>query len=257
MTEIIAITNQKGGVAKTTNTINIAGALADEGQHVLVVDGDPQGYLTHRLGFEDEYAAEEDTFYDAYRSPNDYAVEDLVVEHDEFDVLPANVDMFQLEQDLTASRMQPLQRLDLLLGDTDTWDVILIDAPPSLGPLNDNAVVAADSLIVPAAADNSARLALTHLFRQLDSLEGHYDQVSIEIAGVLVSNVEYPLDNEQEEALSWFEERFDGQAPVWVVRKRVAIARAIDDHHASIFHPDAEDCDMTSVFRDVAREVMA
>lgn len=256
MTEIIAVTNQKGGVAKTTNTINIAGALADEGYDVLAVDGDPQGYLTHRLGFKDAYGEDGDTFYEAYLSPSDFDVSDLVVEHDEIDVLPANVDMFQLEQELTASGMQPRKRLDSLFRDVSEWDAIIVDAPPSLGPLNDNVVLASDSLLIPAAADNSARLALTHLFRQLDTLEDHYD-TTVDVQGVLVSNVEYPLDNEQEDALSWFEDRFETQAPVWVVRNRVAIARAIDQHHGSLYHPDAEDCDMKQVFTDVAREVMA
>lgn len=68
MTRRIGITNQKGGVSKTTNAINVAGALADRGVDVLTVDMDPQGYLIRRLGFEDAYAADPPSLYDALQS---------------------------------------------------------------------------------------------------------------------------------------------------------------------------------------------
>lgn len=250
----LGITNQKGGVSKTTNTINLAGALADQGLNVLAVDMDPQGYLTHRLGFEDEYAAEPPSLYDGLNEPADHAVSDLVVTHDEFDLLPANVDMFRLEQDLIASGMRPRMRLKSLLDGVTGWDVIVIDAPPSLGPLNDNVVLATERLLVPVEADESSQLALNHLLRQLDTLEDNYG-TTIDIAGVLVSNVAYPLDNEQQEAIEWFEERFEGHVPVDIVRNRVAIKRAVQDEH-SIYHDDAEETDMTDVYQTVAQEVV-
>lgn len=102
MTKRIGIVQQKGGVAKTTDTINIAGSLAERGLSVLAVDMDPQGYLTHRLGFEADYTSESPSLYTALREPNDHTTGDLVVEHAEYDLLPANIDMFRLEQDLIA-----------------------------------------------------------------------------------------------------------------------------------------------------------
>ena len=262
MTLKIGITNQKGGVSKTTNSLNIAGALADDDQSddgdsgvsVLAVDMDPQGYLTHRVGFKDAYAAEPPSLYDALQSPSEYDIPDLVVHHDEFDLLPANIDMFRLEQDLIASGMRPRMRLRSLLKNTTDWDVIVIDAPPSLGPLNDNVVLATEQLLVPVEADESSQLALNHLLRQLDTLEENYDVV-IDILGVIVSNVSYPLDNEQQAAIEWFRRRFEGRVPVWIVRTRAAIKRAVKDHR-SIFADDAEDTDMTDIFAEIATEVI-
>ena len=253
MTQKIGITNQKGGVSKTTNTINVAGALAARDVDVLAVDMDPQGYLTHRLGFEDAYKADPPSLYDALQSPSEYDVTDLVVEHSEFDLLPANIDMFRLEQDLIASGMRPRMRLQTLLDDVTAWDVIVIDAPPSLGPLNDNVVLATEEILVPVEADESSQLALNHLLRQFDTLEANYD-VDISIRGLIVSNVSYPLDNEQKEAIEWFENRFGEHVPVWIVRTRAAIKRAVKQQ-GSIFAADAEETDMADVYDAIAAEV--
>lgn len=253
MTRRIGITNQKGGVSKTTNTINVAGALAEQGLDVLAVDMDPQGYLTHRLGFKDEYAADPPSLYNGLQSPNDYDVDDLVVHHEEFDLLPANIDMFRLEQDLIASGMRPRMRLKSFLEGVTLWDAIVIDAPPSLGPLNDNVVLATEQLLVPVEADESSQLALNHLLRQLDTLEENYG-VEIDLLGIIVSNVSYPLDNEQEEAIEWFNERFEGRVPLWIIRTRAAIKRAVKDQ-GSVFNQDAEETDMTEVYAEIAEEV--
>ena len=253
MTLTLGITNQKGGVAKTTDTINIAGALADSGLDVLAVDMDPQGYLTHRLGFDDAYTADPPSLYDGLTEPTEHTVAELIVSHDEYDLLPANVDMFRLEQDLIASGMRPRMRLNSLLDGVDDWDVILIDAPPSLGPLNDNVVLATEQLLVPVEADESSQLALNHLLRQLDTLEDNYN-TSIDILGMMVSNVSYPLDNEQKAAIEWFEERFEAHVPVWIIRNRAAIKRAMQNTH-SVFAEEAEETDMTEVFAEIAAEV--
>ena len=161
--------------------------------------------------------------------------------------------MFRLAQDLIASGMRPRLRLDNVLTEATDWDVILVDAPPSLGPLNDNVVLATDGLIVPVEADESSQLALNHLLRQLDTLEDNYD-TRIDIFGIIVSNVAYPLDNEQEAAIEWFEERFENRVPVWQIRNRVDIKRAIQSGY-SIFHPDAEDIDMEDEYSQIAQEV--
>jgi len=253
MTRKIGITNQKGGVSKTTNTINVAGALADRGVDVLAVDMDPQGYLTHRLGFEDVYKSDPPSLYDAIQSPTEYDLTEIIVEHEEFDLLPSNIDMFRLEQDLIASGMRPRMRLKTLLDEADDWDVIVIDAPPSLGPLNDNVVLATEELLVPVEADESSQLALNHLLRQVDTLEDNYG-VEIKIIGIIVSNVSYPLDNEQEDAINWFSDRFGDHVPVWVVRTRAAIKRAMQGG-GSIFAENAEDTDMTEVYASIAEEV--
>lgn len=257
MTVRIGITNQKGGVAKTTNTINVAGALSARGLNVLAVDADPQGYLTHRLGFEDEYLSDPPSLYEALNEPVSYEVRELVVSHDEFDLLPSNIDMFPLEQDLIAAGMRPRQRLSMLFDgddgrDLDEWDAVVVDAPPSLGPLNDNVVLATRRLLVPVGADESSQLALNHLLRQLDTLEENYD-VTIDIAGIMVSDVSYPLDNEQKASIEWFKDRFGEHIPIWEIRNRTAIKRAIKAHH-SIYGDKSEETDMREVYDTIVAE---
>lgn len=253
MKKRIGITNQKGGVSKTTNTINVAGGLADRGLDVLAIDMDPQGYLTHRLGFKEVYKADSPNFADALNSPSDYDIRNLVVTHDEYDLLPANIDMFHLEQELIGSGMRPRLRLSDVLKSVNDWDVMVIDSPPSLGPLNDNVVLAAENLLVPVEADESSQLALTHLLRQLDTLEDNYG-AAIDILGVIVSNVSYPLDNEQQSSIDWYEDRFEGRVPVWIIRSRAALKRAVKSG-GSVFADDAEDVDMAAVYAEIGEEV--
>ncbi len=235
----IAITNQKGGVGKTTLTANFGGALAERGHNVLLVDADPQGYLTSAVGLDDQYMAEGDSLYNALMEPQEHDPHNLVADHDEFDVLPSNIEMFTLEQDLV-SGMQSRMRMSMLLNHFDNYDFILIDCPPSLGILTDNVLLAAGNVVIPAEAEDTSIRAMELLFKQIDSLEANFDQTIREQA-IVVSNVDYPLDNEQSEMLEWFEERFGEYIPIFEIRNRAAIKRAWNTGH-SIFAHD-EECD--------------
>lgn len=93
-------------------------------------------------------------------------------------------------------------------------------------------------------------LALEHLLNQIESLERDYD-VQLREQAVLISNVNYPLDNEQREAIDWFGETFEGRCPVFEIRKRAAIKRTLNNG-GSLFSDDAEECDMRAVYEDVA-----
>lgn len=250
-----AIANQKGGVAKTTNTINVAGAAADRGYDVLVIDADPQGHLTNTLGFRDAYAAESTTLYNLFNSPNEHDPSEVIVEHSEFDLLPSNVDMFQLEQDLIASGRRPRQRLGDVLDDLVgyNYDYVFVDAPPSLGPINDNVLLACRNLLIPVEAAESSMLALEHLLNQIESLELDYN-VQLREQAVLISNINYPLDNPQRNAIDWFEDTFDGRCPVFKIRKRAAIKRALNNS-GSLFADGAEDCDMRSVYEEIVTKL--
>lgn len=250
---LLGVSNQKGGVAKTTNTINLAGALSELGEKVLVVDADPQGYLTNRLGFRDQYQSESPTLFDAFENPNTAPIEELIVAHAEFDVLPSNIDLFKLEQTLIASGMKPRTRLadyfDRLIETCD-YDYILVDAPPSLGPINDNVLLATENVVIPCEADDTSILALEHLLNQIETLEDKYGVV-IRERGIIISNVNYPLDNEQKGMLDWYEDTFSGRMPVHIIRHRAAIKRAMNSG-GSVFSEGAEECDMVDKYLQIA-----
>ena len=250
MTLTIGMTNQKGGVAKSTNTINVAGALAHRGHNVLAVDADPQGYLTNKLGLTEAYKAEPPTFFDALLEPQDYTVTQLVVEHPEFDVLPANVDMFTLVQKLIASGWRPRERLRMLFETVGDYDFVLVDAPPNLGPMNDNVLLATQNILIPVEAEDTSMLALDHLFTQIETLESRYD-TAIQERGIIISNVDYPLDGEQRRMIEWFTDTFEGRCPVYEIRNRAAIKRSLRAG-GSIFGEDAEETDMMAGYEQIA-----
>jgi len=250
----IGLSNQKGGVGKTTNAINVAGALATQGHEVLIVDTDPQGYLTKEIGFEEQYTAEPPTLFDALKKPGNHETSDLVVQHEEFAAIPSNVDMHRLEQELVASGRRPRERLNMVLNRLDTEpDFVVVDAPPSMGPINDNVLLATKNVLVPVEADRTSRLALNQLMDQVKSLEEFYE-TQIDLVGTVISNVQHPLDNEQKQAIQWFLDTFENLCPVFQVRHRVAVRRVLKDGH-SLFGNEVHGCDQKQVYAEIARHL--
>jgi chromosome partitioning protein len=156
----IAIVNQKGGCGKTTTTVNLAGALADAGERVLVVDLDPQAHATLALGFEPE--ALDRNLYDVLAEPPELAggrwAEILQAFSDDLHVLPSGIALSALEQRLSSERADSrTERLARLLAGAELrYDYALIDCPPNVGVLTFNALRAAGEVIVPLETSDFA-----------------------------------------------------------------------------------------------------
>lgn len=149
MARIIALTNQKGGVGKTTTVINLGAGLACLGARVLLVDMDPQGSLTYSCG----YAAHklEKTVYQVLQHPGQTQTALLKVKEN-VQLLPSNLSLAAVEQEFSAIVGRELL-LKERLTETDAYDYILIDCPPSMGLLTLNALAAAKEVIIPLQAE--------------------------------------------------------------------------------------------------------
>jgi chromosome partitioning protein len=251
MTFQFCLSNQKGGVGKTTVAINVAGALAQRGRDVLFVDLDPQGHGTEGLGFGEAYDAQPPSLYDVLLDIDEQErINDIVHTHAEFDLVPSNVDMFNAEPELTTA-MRGRERLTMALEELEhDYEFVIVDCPPSLGNLTDNALLACEQVLIPALAEGTSIRALEILFDQIETIENGYD-VTVEDLGLVANRVE--TDGEATEMMDWFEDTFGGRIPVWEVRKRVALKRAWNNG-VSIFEHD-ESCDMEAVFLEIAEHI--
>lgn len=248
MTNTIAVTQQKGGVGKTTCGINVAGALNERGHDVLFIDLDPQGNATEGLGLNSAYDSQPPSLFDVLTDHEQRAaINDLVEHHAEMDVLPSNIDMTSVEPELTLSRRGG-EQLALALEELETeYDYILIDCPPYLGYLTDNALFAAQNVLIPALTESTSKRALELLYDHMAVLEGDYGIV-IEERGVIANRIDV-RKNEAQEMLEWFETAYPDM-PVWRVRERAKIQRSFSNGH-SIF-AEEEPGDMAEVFLEIA-----
>ncbi|MFC4772452.1 ParA family protein [Enterococcus hermanniensis] len=184
MARIISVANQKGGVGKTTTTVNLGACLAYVGKKVLLIDSDAQGNATSGLGVRKPDVKQD--IYDVL--VNEVPIKETIIEtsRENLSIVPATLQLAGAEIELT-SMMARESRLKSALEDVDDdYDFILIDCPPSLGHLTINAFTASDAILIPVQCEYYALEGLSQLLNTVRLVQKHFNP-ELEIEGVLLT----------------------------------------------------------------------
>jgi chromosome partitioning protein len=247
LAKVIAFANQKGGVAKTTSTLNLGVALAEQGLRVLAIDLDPQGNLTMSQGWNPD---------EIDRSMFDVLVHRLpiteIVRTNEIDVAVSSIDLAGAELAL-ASMIGRERALEKALAPVlDRYDWILIDTPPSLGLLTINAFVAATGVIVPVQCEYLSLRGLVQLENTLTMIRENLNP-TVEIEGILPTMFDKRLLHSRE-AVEILKENFGDLVLQTRIRKTVRYAEApVKGQSVLRYDPTGE---AASMYRDLAKEVL-
>lgn len=182
MSTVISFLNNKGGVAKTTSTINIGAALNQLGYKVLLVDLDAQASLTQSLGFSSEL---ENTVYEALIGEIK-ASEAILQKKEGFDIIPAQLDLSMVEIELAGEISRESILKDLLAPIKSNYDFILLDCSPAIGLLTMNALVASDKIIIPILSEYLAIKGMNKLLGFADKIKRKLNP-NLNIAGLLLT----------------------------------------------------------------------
>ena len=185
MSKVIAVTNQKGGVGKTTTSVNLSAALAYMGKKVLLVDIDPQANATQGIGVDRSSLSL--TVYDAITQST--PLKDIIISTDvkNLDIVPANIDLAGVEIELSQVKSGREQRITNALETVkERYDFVIIDCPPALGLLNTNALTASDAVLIPVQCEYYALEGLTQLLNTILLTQKVFNE-KLTIEGVLLT----------------------------------------------------------------------
>ena len=184
MVNVISVANQKGGVGKTTTTINLAALIADRGYRVLIVDIDPQGNATSGLGIE-----KSEIDQDIYNVLIDEIPIQDTIHHTsiaKLDMVPATINLSGAETELISMMARETRLKSALDAISDQYDFIFIDCPPSLGQLSINAFTASDSILIPVQSEYYAMEGLSQLLNTIRLVQKHFNK-DLGVEGVLLT----------------------------------------------------------------------
>jgi chromosome partitioning protein len=246
--KVIAFANQKGGVAKTTTTLNLAAAFAEEGHRVLCIDMDPQGNLTMSQGIDPDSL--EKSMYDVL--VHDVSIREVIRKR-EIDIACASIDLAGAEIAMS-TKIGRERSLDKALRPiADDYDFICIDTPPSLGLLTINALTAADKVIDPVQCEYLSMRGLSQRQNTLSMIRENLNP-DVDIAGILPTMVDSRTLHAKE-AIQILEENFGDRVYGARIRKTIRFAEApVKGMSVLKYDPTGTAAD---AYRQLAKEVLS
>ncbi|MGY3748507.1 ParA family protein [Vagococcus acidifermentans] len=251
MARVVSVANQKGGVGKTTTTVNLGACLAFFGRKVLLIDMDAQGNATSGIGI--RKADVEQNIYEVL--VDEVPIRDVIhhTSRENLDIVPATIQLSGAEIELT-SMMARESRLKQAITDIkDDYDYILIDCPPSLGHLTINSFTASDSILIPVQCEYYALEGLSQLLNTIRLVQKHFNP-ELRIEGVLLTmyDARTNLGSEVvEEVRKYFRERVYDT----IIPRNVRLSEA-PSHGLSIIDYDPRSKG-AEVYQALAKEVIA
>jgi chromosome partitioning protein len=250
MSRIMAIANQKGGVGKTTTTVNLGACLAALGQKVLLVDIDPQGNTTSGIGVDKSNI--EKSIYNVLI--NEEPIKDNVVktEYENLYLLPSNIQLAGAEIELVPAISREYKLKNAVEEIKDQFDFILIDCPPSLGLLTLNALTAANTVLVPIQCEYYALEGLGQLMNTINLVQKHLNK-NLQVEGVLLTMFD-ARTNLSIQVVEEVKKFFKNKVYRTIIPRNVRLSEA-PSHGKPIIKYDARSKG-SEVYMELAREVL-
>lgn len=207
MTKVVSFINLKGGVGKTTTTVNIAATLATDGYKVLVIDLDPQTNATVSLIDQEEWQERHDRgqtlyhmFNDMLKGEDQFNIDDAILNDvggvDGLDLLPSSIHLVEIQDDIPDMDNKAYVSHVDVLGNIienikEDYDFILIDCPPNLGAITLNGISISDYYIVPTVPDILSKIGISLILNRINSFKKRKHSCKIELAGIVFTKVDY------------------------------------------------------------------